>query len=186
MSTQQEEEWALLADFSEYLFQRDRISAATYADEQLVKDFKRDRHYQNTPAIILCNWQPSRLDFDTIKRESDELLERLGVIPEREPNDPDGLWWPRSPEYNYNLAHDEEAQTYMPHRDGDKGYQPPQILLWSNKLPVEVEGMECRDGDVVLVYNLRTYHNLPVAVKTCRDRWSLRVWCRWLGVKLLN
>ena len=135
------------------------------------------------PARVFCNWQPSQLDATTIAIEFGRLLVRLGVTPAKEPNRHDGLWLPRSPHENWELAHDEKSDTIGWHRDAHEGYYPVEIVLWSNTLAVEIINCEHEPffvsaGDVVLLLNQRSWHRLPPAVRECRNRWSMRVWCK--------
>lgn len=114
---------------------------------------------------VLTNWQPSALDFDTIRCEFFSLARKfigklkISLCEVRRPGT--------------------VAQPIGFHRDvqGADMY----LLVWSNKAPTQVgypDGsvLEARAGDVILLRNCEVEHDGPACEDDYADRWFVRMY----------
>jgi hypothetical protein len=124
---------------------------------------------------VLINWTPSEFETTTIEREFNEivqsLLGTLEVYPDIEV---------RNPAY---YKKEDLTKVLKYHQDGIDtaerfGYIKHSIV-WSNIFPTEIllvngEKLKTKDGDIVLINNIKDEHKIPRAA-IGSNRWFVRM-----------
>jgi len=132
---------------------------------------------------VIANWQPKKLGIDSIQQGIAQLVVNILGLP----------FCPYRVEVRQPHTMLDIAPTEW-HRDGNR-LRPDDIymLLWSNVYPTEVRIdidqslLPVRDGDVILIENLKVEHRCPVQAIyktkynvtpvfwfTHNDRWFVR------------
>lgn len=125
--------------------------------------------YMKMNTRILTNWQPSKLDRETVRREFRRLLKKvLPSVKVSMTTHPGG-------DVREPPRHRERNTADDWHKDC--GGVDLLITIWTNIKPTEVrfsDGslLEAKDGDVILIDNLEVEHRTPEG--SLEGRWFAR------------